>query len=62
MHLTRRNATISQKLMDKKECKNVLVTIRNLSPHSVINMKFSSGWDHLFHEECGISFTNIYQQ
>jgi hypothetical protein len=62
MHLTRRNARISQKFMDKEECKNFLVTIHNLSPHSVINIKFSSGCDHLFHEECGNSFTNMGQQ
>jgi hypothetical protein len=48
--------------MDKEECKNFLVTIHNLISHSVINMKFSSGCDHLFHEECGNSFTNICQQ
>jgi hypothetical protein len=43
MHLTRRNATVSQKFMDKEECKNFLVTIHNLSQHSSISMKFSSG-------------------
>jgi hypothetical protein len=68
MHLPRRNAIISQKFMDKEECKkfmdkeeckNFLVTKHNLSPHSFINMKFSSGCDHLFHEECGNSFTSI---
>jgi hypothetical protein len=59
MHLTRRNVTISQKFMDKEECKNFLVTIHNLSPHSFIDMKFSSGCDHPFHEECGYYFTNI---
>jgi hypothetical protein len=61
MHLPRRNATISQnmdneeckKFMDKEECKNFLVTKHNISPHSFISMKFSSGCDHLFHEECG---------
>jgi hypothetical protein len=36
-----------QKFMDKEECKNFLVTIRNLNPHSVISIKFSSGCDHL---------------
>jgi hypothetical protein len=51
-----------QKFMDKEECKNFLVTIHNLSPHSVISIKFSFGCDHLFHEECGNSFTNICQQ
>jgi hypothetical protein len=51
-----------QKFMDKKECKNFLVTIHNLSPHSFISIKLSSGCDHQFHEECGNSFTNIYQQ
>jgi hypothetical protein len=50
-----------QKFMDKEECKNFLVTIHNLSPHSFISIKFSSGYDHLFHEECGNSFTNICQ-
>jgi hypothetical protein len=64
---TRRNAKIHgqggmQKFMDKEECKNFLVTIHNLSPHSVISIKFSSGCDHLFHEEFGNSFTNICQQ
>jgi hypothetical protein len=59
MHLPRRNATISQKFMDKEECKNFLVTKHNISPHSFISMKFSSGCDHLFNEECGNSFTNI---
>jgi hypothetical protein len=48
--------------MDKEECKNFLVTIHNLGPHSVIRIKFSSGCDHLFHEECGNSFTNICQR
>jgi hypothetical protein len=48
--------------MDKEECKNFLVTIHNLSPHSFISMKFSSGCDHLLYEECGNSFTNICQQ
>jgi hypothetical protein len=47
--------------MDKEECKNFLVTIHNLSPHSFISMKFSSGCDHLFHKEFGNSFTNIDQ-
>jgi hypothetical protein len=61
MHLTRRNATISQKCMDKEECKKFLVTIFNLSPHSFVSMKFSSGCDHLFHEECGNSFMSIDQ-
>jgi hypothetical protein len=61
---TMRNAKIHgqegmQKFMDKKECKNFLVTKHNISPHSFISMKFSSGCDHLFHEECGNSFTNI---
>jgi hypothetical protein len=59
MHLTRRNATIAQKFLDKEECKNFLVAIHNLSPHNFISMKFSSSCDHLFHEECGNSFTNI---
>jgi hypothetical protein len=58
MHLPRRNATISQKFMYKEECKNFLVTIFNPSPHSFVSMKFSSDCDHLFHEECGNSFTN----
>jgi hypothetical protein len=87
MHLPRRNATISQKFMDKEECKNswirrdakihgqeemqkfideesqnFLVTIHNLSPHNVINIKVSSDCDHLLHEESGNSFTNIYRQ
>jgi hypothetical protein len=79
IHLPRRNATISQKFMDKEECQNswqggmqkfmdneecksFLVTIHNLSPHNVIDIKFSSGCDHLFHEECGNSFMNIWQQ
>jgi hypothetical protein len=61
MHLPRGNATISQKFMDKEECKNFLVTKHNLSSHSFIRMKFSSGCDHLFHEECDNSFTNICQ-
>jgi hypothetical protein len=61
MHLIRRNATISQKFMDKEECKNFLVTIFNPSPHSFVSMKFSSGYVHLFHEKCGNSFTNIDQ-
>jgi hypothetical protein len=61
-HLTRRNAIISQKFMDKEECKNVLVTMHNLSPHSFISMKFSSRYDNMFHEKCGNSFTNIDQQ
>jgi hypothetical protein len=51
-----------QKFMDKEECKNFLVTIHNLSLHCVISIKFSSGCDHLFHEEFGNSFTNICQQ
>jgi hypothetical protein len=51
-----------QIFMDKEECKNFLVTIHNLSPHSVISIKFFSGCDHLFHEEFGKSFTNICQQ
>jgi hypothetical protein len=51
-----------QKYMDKEECKKFLVTIHNLSPHSFISIKFSSGCDHLFHEECGNYFTNICQQ
>jgi hypothetical protein len=50
-----------QKFMDKEECKNFLVTIHNMSPHSFISIKFSSDYDHLFHEECGNSFTNICQ-
>jgi hypothetical protein len=45
--------------MDKEERKNFLVTIHNLSPYSVINIKISSGFDHRFHEEFGNSFTNI---
>jgi hypothetical protein len=49
-----------QKFMDKEECKNFLVTKHNISPRSFISMKFSSGCDHLFHEECGNSFTDIY--
>jgi hypothetical protein len=49
------------KFMAKEECKNFLVTMYNLSPHSFINMKFSSECDHQFHEECGNSFTNIDQ-
>jgi DNA-directed RNA polymerase specialized sigma54-like protein len=32
VHLTRRNATISQKFTDKEECKSFLVTIQNLEP------------------------------
>jgi hypothetical protein len=32
MHLTRRNATISQKFMDKEECKNSMVR-RNAKIH-----------------------------
>jgi hypothetical protein len=64
---TNRNAKIHgqggmQKFMDKEECKIFLVTIHNLSPHSFISIKFTSGCDHLFHEECGNSFTNICQQ
>jgi hypothetical protein len=51
-----------QKFMDKEKCKNFLVTIHNLIPHSVISIKLSSGCDHLFHEEFGNSFTNICQQ
>jgi hypothetical protein len=51
-----------QKFMDKEECKNFLVTIHNLSPHNIISIKFSSRCDHLLHEECGNSFTNICQQ
>jgi hypothetical protein len=51
-----------QKFMDKEECKNFLVTVHNLSPHSFIDIKFSSGCDHLFHDECGNSVTNICQQ
>jgi hypothetical protein len=63
MHLPRRNAIISQKFMDnEEECKNFLVTIHNLSPHTLISIKFSSGCDHLFHEEFGSSFMNICQQ
>jgi hypothetical protein len=45
--------------MYKEEYKNFLVTMHNLSPHSFISKKFSSGCDHLFHEECGNSFANI---
>jgi hypothetical protein len=45
--------------MDKEECKNFLVTKHNISPHNFISMKFPSDYDHLFHEECGNSFTNI---
>jgi hypothetical protein len=48
--------------MDKEECKYFLVTMHNLSPHNFISMKFSSGYDHLFNEECGNSFMNIDQQ
>jgi hypothetical protein len=44
--------------MDKEECKNFLVTIHNLSPHSIISIKFSSGCDHMFHEEFENSFMN----
>jgi hypothetical protein len=51
-----------QKFIDKEECKIFLVTIHNLSPHSVISIKFSSGCDHLFHEEFGNSSTNTCQQ
>jgi hypothetical protein len=51
-----------QEFMDKEECKNFLVTIHDLSPHSVISIKFSSSCDDLFHEEFGNSFTNICQQ
>jgi hypothetical protein len=51
-----------KKFMDKEEYKNFLVTIHNPSPHRFISIKFSSGCDHLFHEECGNSFTNICQQ
>jgi hypothetical protein len=51
-----------QKFMDMEECKNFIVTIHNLSPHSFISIKFSSGCDHLFHEECGNSLMNICQQ
>jgi hypothetical protein len=51
-----------QKFMDKEECKNFLVTIHNLNTHSVIRIKFSSGYYHMFHLECGNSFTNICQQ
>jgi hypothetical protein len=51
-----------QKFMDKEECKRFLVTIHNLSPHNVISIKFSSGHDHLFHEEFGNSFMNNCQQ
>jgi hypothetical protein len=50
-----------RKFMDKEERKNFLVTIHNLRPHS-LSIKFSFGCDHLFHEECGNSFTNICQQ
>jgi hypothetical protein len=38
-----------RKFMDKEECKKLLVTIHNLSPHSVISI-ISSSCDHLFHE------------
>jgi hypothetical protein len=48
--------------MDNEECKNFLVTIHNLSPHTLISIKFSSDCDHLFHEEFGTSFTNISRQ
>jgi hypothetical protein len=42
MHLTRRNATISQKFMDKEECKNSW-TRRNAKIHEQGAMqKFSS--------------------
>jgi hypothetical protein len=51
-----------QKFMDNEECKNFLVTIHNLSPHTLISIKFSSDCDHLFHEEFGTSFTNISRQ
>jgi hypothetical protein len=61
MHLTSRIATISQKFMDREECKNFLITMFNLSPHSFVSMKFSSGYDHMFYEKCGNSFTNIDQ-
>jgi hypothetical protein len=30
-----------------------------MSPHSIINMKVSYACDHLFHEECGSSITNV---
>jgi hypothetical protein len=72
-HMTKFNIIISQvkkhhlldnnitKFMDKEECKNFLVTMYKLSPHSFISMKFSSDCDHLFHEECGNSSTNIGQ-
>jgi hypothetical protein len=53
---------MSQKFIDKEECKNFLVTIHNLSSHNFVNMKFSSDCDHLFHEECGNSCMNIWQQ
>jgi hypothetical protein len=32
-----------------------------MSPHSIINMKFSTDRDHLFHEEYDSSITNIEQ-
>jgi hypothetical protein len=38
MHLTRRNATISQKFMDKEECKNSW-TRRNAKIHEQGGMK-----------------------
>jgi hypothetical protein len=42
-----------QKFMDNEECKNFLVTIHNLSPHTLISIKFSSGCDHLVGAEYG---------
>jgi hypothetical protein len=50
-----------KKFMDKEECKNFLVTIHNLSPHSIISQKIFSGCDHLFHEECGNPSMNTCQ-
>jgi hypothetical protein len=47
--------------MEKEECKNFLLTMYNMSPHSFVSMKFSSDYDHLFHEKCDNSFMNIDQ-
>jgi hypothetical protein len=33
-----------------------------MSPHSIISMKFSSDYNHLFHEECGSSIMNVEQR
>jgi hypothetical protein len=46
---------------DKEECENFLIIAYNLSQQSIINVKFSSGSDHLVHEECGSSITNVDQ-